>query len=118
MKFIVSLILIVLLSFAFSLYLPWWCIAMVSFTVPLIIWQKPYVAFIAGFVALFLLWGGLAWYISSSNNHILAQKISVLVIKKNNPFALIAVTAITGALVAGFAALTGSLLRNIVWPKS
>ncbi|MFT3946740.1 MAG: hypothetical protein QM763_07175 [Agriterribacter sp.] len=118
MKFIVSLILIALLSFALSLYLPWWSIAVVSFAVPLVIWQKPYLDFIAGFIALLLLWGGLAWYISASNNHLLAEKIAVLVINKNNPFTLIAITALTGASVAGFSALTGSLLRSIIWKKA
>lgn len=117
MKFIVSLVLIALLSFAVSLYLPWWSIAIVSFIVPLVIWQKAYISFVAGFIALLILWGGLAWYISSSNNNILAQKIAVLVAKKNDPFTLIAITALIGALVAGFAALTGSLLRSLIWKK-
>lgn len=114
MKFIVSLVLIALLSFALSLYLPWWSIAIASFAVPLVIGQKPYLDFIAGFVALFLLWGGLAWYISAANHHLLAEKIAVLVINKNDPVVLILVTALTGALVAGFSALTGSLLRLII----
>ncbi|MCC6287485.1 MAG: hypothetical protein IT249_06340 [Chitinophagaceae bacterium] len=118
MKFIVSLVLIALLSFAFSLYLPWWSIAVVSFGVPLVIWQKPYLDFIAGFFALLLLWGGLAWYISASNNHLLAEKMAVLVINKNNPFTLITITAFIGALVAGFSAFTGSLLRSIIWKKA
>ncbi len=118
MKFIISLILIALLSFAICLYLPWWSIAIVSFTVPLVIWQKAYLDFIAGFIALLLLWGGLAWYISASNNHLLAEKIALLVVKKNNPFALITLTAVIGALVGGFAALTGSLLRKMVWKNS
>lgn len=117
MKFIVSLVLIALLSFALSLYLPWWSIAIASFIVPLVIWQKSYLNFIAGFVALLLLWGGLAWYISASNNHLLAEKIALLVVKKNSPVTLIAITGITGALIGGFAALTGSLLRNLVRKK-
>ena len=117
MKFTVSLILIALLSFALCLYLPWWSIAIAAFAVPLIIWQRPYLDFIAGFVALLLLWGGLTWYISAANNNLLAAKIAMLVVKKNDPFTLIALTALAGALVGGFAALTASLLRSIVWKK-
>src|ERR1044071_6885591 len=101
MKFFVSLLLIMLLSFVLSLYLPWWIIAAVAFGVSSFIIQKPYLAFIAGFVALLLLWGVLAWYISANNNHILAHKISVLVIQKDSPAILILVTAVAGALVAG-----------------
>lgn len=113
MKFFVSLLLMMLLSFVLSLYLPWWIIAVVAFGVSSFIIQKPYLAFIAGFVALLLLWGILAWYMSSVNNHILAHKISVLVVQKDAPFLLILITALAGALVAGFASLSGSLMRRL-----
>jgi hypothetical protein len=112
MKFIVSLVLIALLSTAACLYLPWWIIAIVSFLVAALIPQRPGKSFLAGFIALFLLWGSLAWYISSNNNHLLAHKVSVLILKMDSPAVLIAATALTGALVAGFAALAGSYLRK------
>ena len=70
-------------------------------------------AFIAGFVSLLLLWGGLAWWISTANDDLLAHKISVLVIKADSPFLLIGLTALIGAVVAGFAALSGALLRRL-----
>lgn len=113
MKFIVSVLLIMLLSFVASLYLPWWIIAVVAFTVSSVIIQKPYVAFITGFTALLLLWGGLAWYISSANNHIMAHKVSVLVIQEDSPSVLVLLTACIGALLAGFASLSGSLMRRL-----
>ena len=113
MKFIVSIVLTALLSFVACLYLPWWSIAVVSFLIAIIIFQKPYVAFIAGFVALLLLWGGLTWWISTANDDLLAHKISVLVIKADSPFLLIGLTALIGAVVAAFAALSGSLLRRL-----
>ena len=113
MKFIISILLTALLSFAASLYLPWWSIAMVSFLTAIVIFQKPYTAFIAGFVSLLLLWGGLAWWISTANEDLLAHKISVLVIKADSPLLLIGLTALIGALVAAFAALSGSLLRRL-----
>ena len=113
MKFTFSIILTALLSFVACLYLPWWSIAVVSFLIAIIIFQKPYVAFIAGFVALLLLWGGLTWWISTANDDLLAHKISVLVIKADSPFLLIGLTALIGAVVAAFAALSGSLLRRL-----
>lgn len=113
MKFTVSIILTALLSFVACLYLPWWSIAVVSFLIPMIIFQKPYMAFITGFVSLLLLWGGLAWWISTANDDLLAHKISVLVIKADSPFLLIGLTALIGAVVAAFAALSGSLLRRL-----
>ena len=112
MKFIISILLIALLSVSACLYLPWWNIAIVAFIVSACIPQRPGKAFITGFTALFLLWGGLAWYISSNNNHLLAHKVSMIIFKADSPFALITATAVIGALVAGFGALSGSYLRR------
>jgi hypothetical protein len=111
MKFTVNTLLIALLSLAAGLYLPWWSIAPVAFVIILAIPLKPGAAFAAGFTALFLSWGMLSWYISNANMHLLAQKIGQLFIKTPNPWALIAVTALIGGLVAGFAAMSAAFLR-------
>ena len=97
MKFIISIVLIALLSVAACLYLPWWSIAIAAFIVAATIPQKPFLSFLSGFVALFLLWGALSWYISSSNSHLLAHKVSVLILKADNPALLVLVTALIGA---------------------
>ena len=112
MKFIISLILTALLSFAVCLYLPWWSIAIVAFVVAVVIPQRAGKAFLSAFTALFLLWSGLSFWISSNNDHILAHKISLLLLQMDNPFLLIFITAFIGALVAGLAALSGSYLRQ------
>ncbi len=112
-KFIVSLILIALLSLLAGFYLPWWTIAVVAFLVSLSIPQRPATAFLTGFLALFILWFAFAFMISSGNNHLLARKISVVIFKAENAFLLMLVSALIGALVAGFAALTGSFARRI-----
>ena len=75
MKFIISILLIALLSFAACLYLPWWSIAIVAFIVAALIPQSPGMSFLTGFLALFLLWGLLSFSISSSNEHILSHKV-------------------------------------------
>lgn len=110
MKFIISLILTALLSFGACLYLPWWSIAIVALLVAVLIPQRPSKAFFAGFIALFLLWGGLSFWLSSRNDHMLAQKIAA-VLGFGNSYVLIAITALVAGLVAGLAALTGSFLR-------
>jgi hypothetical protein len=112
MKFIISLILTILLSFAACLFLPWWSIAIAAFVVAALIPQKPFKAFLTGFIALFLLWGGLSFWMSNNNDHILAHKVSQLILKMDNPYLLILATALIGAIVAGFAALAGSYLRK------
>lgn len=112
MKFFISLILTILLSFAACLFLPWWSIAIAAFVVAALIPQKPFKAFITGFIALLLLWGGLSFWMSNNNEHILAHKVSQLILKMDNPYLLVLATALIGALVAGFAALAGSYLRK------
>jgi hypothetical protein len=107
----VSILLVFLLSVAAGLLLPWWIIAVVAFLVAAVIPQKPAHSFLSGFIALFLLWGFLAWILSSNNNNLLAQKVSRLILQANSPGALVVVTAFIGALVAGFASLAGSYLR-------
>ena len=112
MKFITSLILTALLSFAACLYIPWWSIAIAAFLVAVLIPQKPGKAFLTAFLALFLLWGGLSFWISNNNAHLLAHKISLLILKIDSPYLLMLATALIGGLVGGFAALTGAFARK------
>lgn len=112
MKFAASTLLILLFSFLACLYFPWWSIALIAFVVSLLIPQKPGVAFFSGFSALFLLWGILSFWISTHNEHILAHRVSLLILKTDSPLLLILTTALIGALVGGLAALTGSFIRS------
>ncbi len=112
MKFIISLILTALLSFAACLFLPWWSIAIAAFVVAALIPQNPGVSFVTGFLAVLLLWGGLSFWISNNNEHILAHKISLLILKMDSPYVLILVTGLIGGIIAGLAALSGSFLRR------
>lgn len=113
MKFSISVLLIALVSYAACLFLPWWSIAIVSFAIAAIIPGKPGIAFLAGFTAIFLLWLLLSAVISSANDHLLAHKISQVIIKTDSPVLLMFITAFIGGLVAGFAALSGSLMRRL-----
>jgi hypothetical protein len=113
MKFFISFILTILLSFALCLFLPWWSIAVAAFVVAALIPQRPGKAFLTAFIALFLLWGGLSFWMSNNNHHILAHKVSpIILFKMDSSVLLVLATALVGALVAGFAALTGSYLRK------
>jgi len=117
MKFIVSVILVMILAFAFGLYLPWWSIAAAAFTVAVAIKQKPLNAFLFGFVALFLLWGILAWMKDAANDNLLGSKMATLILKTDNSLLLVLTTALIGAVISGLAALSGSLLRSVIKTK-
>lgn len=112
MKFITSIILTAALSFAACLFLPWWSIAIAAFIVAVIIKQSAAKSFLSGFTALFLLWGGLSFYISSVNSHLLAQKIALVLLKTNSMWILVFATALIGAITAGMGALSGSFLQS------
>ncbi len=112
MKFIISLLLTALLSFTAGLYIDWWSIAPAAFIVAICIHQKPGKAFLTGFLALFLLWGGLAWYIDSKNDSVLSHRMAQLLPFGGSSFLMILASALVGALVAGFASLSGSYLRK------
>lgn len=113
MKFLVAVLLTALLSFIAGIYIAWWWFfAIVAFAVALLVHQKAAKAFFSGFLALFLLWGGLAYWIDFKNESILSAKISELLPLGGSSLLLIVMTGFIGGLVAGFAAMSGSFLRS------
>lgn len=113
MKFLVSILLIALLSFTLGLYLPWWSLALVAFIVAVLIHQRAGKAFLSGFLGLFLLWGILAFVIDANNDHVLSVKIAELLPLGGSSFLLILVTAFIAGLVGGLAAMAGSYVRTV-----
>ena len=111
MKFFVATILTALLAFISGLFLPWWGIAITSLLVAVLVHQKAGKAFLAGFVGVFILWAGLAWWIDMKNNGILSKKIAGILPLGGSSIVLILVTGLVGGIVAGFAAMSGSYLR-------
>jgi hypothetical protein len=111
-KFLVNTALIALLSFIGGLYFPNWIIAPAAFVVSLLLPLRPLAAFLSGFLALFLLWGGLALAASLPNDNLLATKMASLIPLGGNPYTLVIVTALVGALVGGGGSLTAAFLRN------
>ena len=112
MKLIVSILLIALLGFVAGIFLPWWTIAPAAFLVSALIPQRPGIAFLSGFIAIFLLWGLLAWSIDTANGSILSVKIAEIMHLGASPMLLILVTALVGALVGGGASLSASFLKK------
>jgi len=112
MKIIVSILLSALIAFVCGLYLPWWTIAVAAFIVALIIPQFPWKSFLSGFVGIFLLWASLSWWKNFKNDGVLGSKIAELFSLPANSLLMILITALVGGLIGGFAALSGSYLRN------
>lgn len=112
MRFWIAFVLNVILSCLLGLLLDWWVVAIVAFVVGLWVPQKPFKAFGCAFLAIFVLYLAMSLVIDWENEHILSAKMADLVLKIKNPYLMVLITGIPGALVAGFAALTASFLRK------
>jgi hypothetical protein len=108
MKFLIAVLLTAALGFVAGKFLPWWSIALVAFLVALLVQQSLGRGFLAGFLGIFLLWGVLALWIDVKNDGVLSQQIAKLLPLGGSSILLILVTGLVGALVGGFAAMTGS----------
>lgn len=107
MKIFVSALLTALLSFISGIYLPWWSIAIVAFLISILIQQSIWHSFLSGFLGIFILWLAITSWIDVSNNSILSQRIAQL-FSLGSSFLLIIVTSLIGAIIGGFAAMSGS----------
>ncbi len=127
MRFLLSILLIAGLSYWAQLFLPFWIAAVVALVVGFLLSRRPpkrsfgrkkkrsSFSFLAGFIALALLWGGLAFFLDHENASILSTKLSQYLLKADSgpmagPYPLVAMTAIIGGLIGGFGAMTGNLL--------
>ncbi len=112
MKFLLSVLSTAMLAYAAGIFLPWWGIAIAGIISGAWLLQKPGVAFLSGFTAVFLLWAGFALVRSQMNDDILATRFVKLILKNDQPLLLVLMTGVIGGLVAGLGALSGSLGRS------
>jgi hypothetical protein len=111
MKFLIQLLAIVALAYLLELSLPWYCIAVASFVMGYALKSKA--NFLAGFLAIGILWTVKAWLQDSGGASDLAERVAnIFTLPKKE--LLFLVTAIAGGLVGGFAAWSGSLLKRRV----
>jgi hypothetical protein len=112
MRFLLSILLTAVLAFVAGMYLEWWSIAIAAFLVALLLPQRLGRSFLAGFLGIFILWGVLAFWIDIKNDSLLSNKMAELFGLGSSGILLVLITALVGALVAGFAAMSGSSLRG------
>lgn len=114
MKFIISILLSALLTYAVGIYgdLPWWSFVITNLIIAIALPIKPLHSFAAGAIGVGALWAGLAFGIDLANNHILSTKVANILPLGGSYITLIVVTAFIGALLGGVASLTGSFVRK------
>lgn len=107
MKFILQILFIMVIGYLMELFLPWWSIAITAFLAGLLLTSN--LSFLAGFLASGSLWLLKAWLIDADAATPLVEKVAeIFTISKSMLFA---VTFFLSALVGGFAALTGAILK-------
>jgi hypothetical protein len=111
MKFILSLLLQAGLGYLITLFFPWWSIVILAFVVGFSIKTQGWAAFIAGFVAMFGLWFGLAMFLDVQNGHLLTERIAQLFKMPANYLPYI--TGLIGGIIGGMGSLTGNLFRSL-----
>jgi hypothetical protein len=115
MKFVASFVLTALFAYAaflFSNALPWWAFAVGAFIAGISVPQKALMAWLSGFTAVFLVWLVLAYVANDANNGLLATRMAQVFQLGESPLALVFVSAAIGALVGGFACMTGTAFRR------
>jgi hypothetical protein len=114
MKFIVSLIICPILAYTLGMILPWWSVALAGALTGFFIPQNRFLSFLSTFLGVLILYSSLIFFISNANNHLLAQKISLLVLKNKNEIMIIALSAMISALVAGISAFSGRSIAIVI----
>lgn len=113
MKFLLKAILIAGISYLLAPCTPWFAIVGVGFIVGLTIRTSGISSFLSGFTGIGLLWLSFAWLIDTENQSLLSNKIAALFSLPAGWYMMI-VAAVVGGMAAGFGALTGHTLRNLI----
>lgn len=114
-KFITALLLTALLAYTAFLYsniIPWWGFSIGAFVVGLVVPQRAWVSWLSGFSGLFICWAVLAWNMDKENAGLLSAKMAMILPLGGSSILLVFITAFIGALISGFAALSGAFLHR------
>ena len=111
MKAIIQILAIILVSYLAELILPmWYGFAIVAFAFGYLIRSR--MNFLAGFIAVVLLWAFELWLVDSSAATDFVSRVALFFPPPlNTKQGLIIFTLLVGGLVGGFATLSGALLK-------
>ena len=109
MRFPVQILVIIILGFFMELFFPWWSVAIAAFAGGLLINTRS--NFLAGFLAVGLLWVGKPLISDLSTDSDLADRVA-RIFMLHNKAVLIFIIFILSGVVGGFAAMSGGALRK------
>lgn len=110
-------IVVIIAAFIGQLFLPWWVIIPICLAASYWRAKSPLLAFLIPFAGIFVLWSFSAAYLSIQNDHILANRMAQmfnLPVNSGTWILMAVLSALPGAITAGFSGLSGLFLRKIV----
>lgn len=111
MRFLTQVVLTALSSYVATQFLPWWSLVICAAVVAMRLNPSQSTAFLGGFVAISLLWMGVATWIDTSTEGILSSRIAPL-LGFQSPIPLILLTGLIGGLAGGLGAWSGQQIRT------
>jgi hypothetical protein len=106
-------LIILILSFLASYFLPWWIVALIAFLAALFLGKTSGQSFWSGFGGIFIVWVILALIKSIPNDNMLASRVIQLFPLPHSWVLLLFITALIGGLVGGMSALSGILVKKV-----
>ena len=114
--FLVKVIIIAVLSFILTLFLPWYGVAIAAFITGLVFSNKPGNNYLAGFLGVGLFWLAYALFLDIQNQHILSSKIANLFSDNLGiditSGVLVMVTTFLGALLGALSCMAGAMIMD------
>lgn len=114
---LLNFVLTLILAFCFSFFMPWWSVMLAAFISACVAPLKGFGIFLIPFLSIFVLWICYAWFLSASNDYILAEKIAVLFPLGGNVLFLLLLTGLIGGLAAGFSGILGNQSLGLLKKK-
>jgi hypothetical protein len=109
MKLVIQIIVIMIGAYILELFLPWYCIAIAAFAGGYML--KSRFNFLAGFIAIGLLWFLKAALTDMASSSDLASRVAQIFPLKQKSL-LYVVMVLLGGLIGGFAAMCGGALTK------
>ena len=114
MRFSLQVLVTLVVAAAVGYFFPWWSVVPAAAVVGLCVYyRRSFASFVAGFLAVALLWGGYAYWLALADTGLQARFAELFGLP--GPLLPLA-AALLGGLLAGLAAWTGTLGRKLVVP--
>ena len=104
-------LIILVAAFLLQFILPWWIIVIISFLTCAVLGKTAKIALWSPFLAIIVLWTGMALYASIPNQHLMAGRVAAM-LGLDSWILVLLITALLGGFVAGVSGFCGYHFRK------